>query len=228
VAKPGEFNGRSDQLEQFIHQCTLFLALGTFSDQQKVTTVLSYMKKGSALTWAKQKLNEYATANWVVTWANFLLELHATFRDVARDKVARIRIHEIKQTKTVDEYNVEFMALATPTGFNDEALIDIWKKGLKPNILRRIYNEATIPATFAAWRAHASHYDHVDREFNAAFPRDHSSSTKSKTRHISSSSSTRQGTPTTSSTPKPTSTSSAPVKVKQEHIEESIFAAHVA
>jgi hypothetical protein len=179
VAKPDEFDGRSDQLEQFIHQCTLFLAVGPYTDRNKITTVLSYMKKGSALAWAEQKLDEYSTGNptgqlaiaaWAITWANFLVELRAAFGDVAREKLARIRIHDIKQTKTVDAYNVAFNAEQSHTGFNEEALLDIWKKGLKPSILRRIYNEATAPANFAAWHTCASHYDHVDQELSAAFP----------------------------------------------------------
>ena len=84
VAKPEEFDGRSKNLENFIHQCTLFLSLGTYNDQSKITLTLSYMKKGSALAWAEQKLAEYVagqpTANppiapWMITWTDFLITL---------------------------------------------------------------------------------------------------------------------------------------------------------
>ena len=162
AAKPQDFTGRSETLEQFIHQCNLFLNLDNYTDRAKITFVLSYMKSGSALTWAEQKLTEYATANWVETWAQFLVELRAAFGDVSREKIARICIHKLKQTRSVDDYNVAFMACHQLAGFNDEASLDIWKKGLKTSILRRIYNEATEPADFTAWRARASHYDRVD------------------------------------------------------------------
>jgi hypothetical protein len=198
------------------------------------------MKKGSALAWAEQKLDEYSTGNptaqpaiapWAITWADFLVELRAAFGDVAREKLARICIYDIKQTKMVDAYNVAFNTEQAHTGFNEEALLDIWKKGLKPSILRRIYNEATAPANFAAWRTRASHYDHVDQELSAAFPpKDQSSSSsKHKSRHIGASFFPK---PTTSSTKASTSTSastsSAPVKIKQERVEASVFAAQVA
>ena len=238
VNKPEEFDGRSERLDQFIHQCILSLALGNWNAQAKITFVLSYMKKGSALTWAEQKLNEYATGDpnvnpvvppWAITWDDFLVELRAAFGDISRQKTARIRIHDIKQgTRSVDEYNVEFMAEFGLTGFNEEAGLDIWKKGLKRSIVQRIYNDNPQPTTFAAWRTRGSHYDHVDRELNAAFPKDHS---KPQSRHIGSSSSskpTSASTSSPSSSSKPTSTSSAPIKVKQERIEESIFAARVA
>ena len=206
--------GRSETLERFIHQCILFLDLDNYTDRTKITFVLSYMKSGSALTWAEMKLAEYATANWVQTWAPFLIELRATFGDVSREKTARIQIFEHKQTKSVDEYNVAFMAEHHLTGFSDEASLEIWKKGLKPSILRRIYNEAAEPTDFAAWRARASHYDRVDRELQSrSVPT--SSSSSSKPRHIPVTSSSK---PTST----PTTTASAPVKVKQERVDPAI------
>ena len=75
AAKPEDFNGKSDQLEPFIHQCNLFLELNNYSDCRKITFVLSYMKNGSALTWAEQKMTEYSTAGWTITYAMFLVEL---------------------------------------------------------------------------------------------------------------------------------------------------------
>jgi hypothetical protein len=49
IAKPDEFDGTSGQLEVFIHQCSTFLLLDNYTDQAKIMTVLSYMRKGSAL-----------------------------------------------------------------------------------------------------------------------------------------------------------------------------------
>ena len=216
AAKPQDFDGRSETLERFIHQCSLFLDLDNYTDRAKITFVLSYMKSGSALTWAEQKLAEYAATNWVQTWAPFLAELRTSFGDVDRTKSARIRIFEIKQTGSVDDYNVKFMSEHQLTGFSDEASLEIWKKGLKSSVLRRIYNEAAEPTDFAAWRARASHYDRVDRELQSrSIPT--SSSSSSKARHIPVTSSSK---PTSTSTP--TTTASAPVKVKQERVDPAI------
>ena len=218
VAKPFEFSGKSEQLEDFIHQCTLFLDLDQYSDRSKITFVLSYMKSGSALTWATQKLAEYSTANWVVVWADFLTQLRGTFGDVDRTKTARINIFEIKQgNKSVDDYNVAFMAKHTLSGFSDEASLEIWKKGLKVSILRRIYNEDPGPTDFAGWRTRASHYDRVDKELQArSVP---TSSSSSKPRYIPATTSIPSSSKSSS-----TSTSSAPVKVKQERVDPTIAA----
>ena len=78
------------------------------------------MKSGSALTWAEQKLTEYATANWAQTWVQFLVDLRTSSGDVSRKKIGHICIHELKQTGSVANYNVTFMALHQLAGFNDE------------------------------------------------------------------------------------------------------------
>jgi hypothetical protein len=179
------------------------------------------MKKGSALAWAEQKLAEYSTglpnatppvAPWAISFADFLIALRASFGDVDRQATARLRLPELKQTRSVDEYNVEFMGQYPLTGFNEEAGIEFYKKGLKTDILRRIYNEPTAPADFAAWRTRASHYDRVDKELRATITPAPKPSSSFKSRHIGSTSSTSAAT-----TPSP-----APDKIKQEKVEASL------
>jgi len=251
VAKPEDFDGRSEHLENFIHQCSLFLSLNNYTDQSKITLTLSYMKKGSALAWAEQKLAEYSTGQpnanpvvppWAITWPNFLTELRASFGDVSREQTARLHLPNLQQTHSVDEYNVDFMGLYPLTGFNESAGIEIYKKGLKNHILRRIMNEATPPTNFAGWRTRASHYDRVDKEIRET---ERHSSTPSKshkhgrtipttTSHsadrqrtlTASSSSASRTAPASSSSTLSSSqrTTAAPAKVKQERIDPVLAA----
>ena len=83
AAKPTKFTRKLEQLEQFIHQCSLFLNSANDMDRAKITFVFSYMKSGSALTWAEMKLAEYSAANWDQTWDPFLVELRGAFGDVS-------------------------------------------------------------------------------------------------------------------------------------------------
>lgn len=221
VAKPEDFDGRSEHLEQFIHQCTLFLSLEPYTDRAKVTLVLSYMKKGSALTWAEQKLDEYSRAAWVITWAGFLIHLRAAFGDIDRTKTARLKIYEVKQgSRSVDEYNVDFMSLQAHTGFNDEASLEIYKKGLNATILKMIYAEPAEPADFAAWRTRASHYDRANKELAASLRARQQTSSSSH----SSSKYKHSGSTVIASTSTSTTTSAAPIKIKQEAVDPVIAA----
>jgi uncharacterized glyoxalase superfamily protein PhnB len=113
------------------------------------------------------------------------------------------------------------MTLYPLTGFNEEAAIEFYKKGLKQDILKRIFNEPAEPIDFAAWRTRASHYDRVDKELRANLnPRSaHPSSSSSKSRFIQSTSST-----TATTTSSAAATGSAPVKIKQEQIEPTLAA----
>src|SRR5262249_16896660 len=125
AAKPEENNGKSDQLEPFIHQCNLFLELDNYTDKSKITFILSYMKKGSALTWVEQKMSQYSTAGWTTTFATFLAELRTAFGDISREKTAHIKIFELKQIRSVDDYNVEFLTQHTLSGFSEEVSLEI-------------------------------------------------------------------------------------------------------
>lgn len=234
IAKPEDYDGRPDSLEAFIHQCNLYLSVGTYTVRNKITFVLSYMKAGSALAWAESKLAEYShedpTTNpaivaWSIAYADFLVELRAAFGDVSRQKTARLDIQTVKQLHGVDEYNVKFMSLFPLTGYNEITGIDMYRRGLKEGILRKIFAEPAEPVDFAAWRTRASHYDRVDRELKATLASRQPSapSSSSKSRHIQTTASTYSTKVTT--TPLPTtSTSAAPVKVKYETIEPSLAA----
>src|SRR5262249_16072313 len=101
------------------------------------------------LTWAEQKMTQYSIAGWTTTFPEFLAKLRTAFRDVSREKTAHIKIFELKQTGSVDDYNVKFLSQHILSGFSEEASLEIWKKGLKKLILRRIYNKPTKPADFA-------------------------------------------------------------------------------
>ena len=240
VNKPEEFDGRSESLENFIHQCTLFLSIGNYNNQSKITLTLSYMTKGSALAWAEQKLAEYMAgqpnaqppvAPWTITWDDFLVDLRASFGDISRAQTARLRLPNLQQTSSVDDYNVAFMGLYPLTGFNDITGIELYKKGLKNPILRRILNEVTPPADFAAWRTRASHYDRVDKEIRETERQSTTSTPKSSQRHgrtiTTASSSTPSSTThrsSTSASAPTTSTTAAPTKVKQERVEPTLAA----
>src|SRR5262249_23942072 len=106
-------------------QCHLFLELDNYTDKSKITFVLCYMKKGSALTWAEQQMAAYSAAGWTTTFAQFLAEIRTAFGDVSREKTARIKIFETKQTSSVDDYNVKFLTHHTLSGFSDDASLEI-------------------------------------------------------------------------------------------------------
>jgi Retrotransposon gag protein len=153
VAKPDEFDDTPGNVEKFLHQCNLFLATNLYNDKQKVVFGLSYMKKGNALPWAECKM-EYLTSIHFLgySWAQFQIDVHDSFGDTDRAATAHMKIEDIKQRTTVNEYIVWFKEYAALTGYNDAAKIDCLKSGLNSRILTKIYSSIPMPTTYKEWK----------------------------------------------------------------------------
>ena len=200
---------------------------------------LCYMKSGSALRWAELKMEEIDAqppfAQSFYTWRLFQCELTAAFSDMDRHATARLEIDNIKQgTDTIDGYNIQFTETAALTKYNDTALIEKYKQGLKELILSKIYALPTMPANLTEWKQRASLFDRQYREFQQyhhSKPASSSSSSKQKSNRSTGSSSnfmvSKPSAPTSTSTAAQTSfvprTSTtpapAPRPIKQEAVD---------
>ena len=200
---------------------------------------MSYMKSGSALRWAELKMEEIDAqplfAQSFYTWRLFQHDLMAAFSDTDRHATARLEIDNIKQgTDTVDGYNIRFTEAATLTEYNDTALIEKYKRGLKEPILSKIYALPTMPANLTEWKQRASLFDRQYREFQQyhhSKPASSSSSSKQKSKRSTGSSSnftvSKPSAPTSTSTaartsfvPRTSTTPApAPRPVKQEAVD---------
>jgi hypothetical protein len=162
VTKPDVYDGSADCTEQFLHQCRLyFLSADDLTDLQRVTFTLSYMSKGRALSWAERKLEEVAAPGTEVVWGTFVALLHEAFGDSNRAVMACLKIKEVKQGKgTADDFVMRFEEYESFTGFDETALVDLFKDGLSPHILSCIYGLATMPTTLHEWKEKAQQFHH--------------------------------------------------------------------
>ena len=91
------------------------------------------MKKGFASTWA-MNITKQLREHMIMfrDWAEFEKKLNETFNDPNKKRVAQVKLHALKKTvkQSADEYFAEFKQLASLTGFNDEALLDILHQNL--------------------------------------------------------------------------------------------------
>jgi Retrotransposon gag protein len=208
--------------KKFLHQCNLFLTTNLYNDEQKVVFGLSYMKKGNALPWAERKM-EYLTSIRFLgySWAQFQIDVRNSFGDMDQAATARMKIKDIKQRTTVDEYIVWFEEYAALTGYNDAAKIDCLKSGLNSGILTKIYLSIPMPTTYEEWKERASHFDCLYQELQAINPSSHTLSKRKANPSNPSSLSSYSKTPTSSHTTTPSPT---PIKVKNEAVDPIIAA----
>jgi hypothetical protein len=75
--------------------------------------------------------------------------------------MVQLKIKEVKQGhKPVDNYIVQFKEFKDFTGFNNAALIEIFKEGLSSQILSHCYSLETTPIMLTAWKEKGCFFYH--------------------------------------------------------------------
>ncbi|ODN81958.1 hypothetical protein L202_02294 [Cryptococcus amylolentus CBS 6039] len=98
------------------------------------------------------------------------------------------RLKALRQTSTVSRHNTSFLAEAHYTGWNETALVEQFKDGLKPDILRAVVmpQGGLLPDTVSAFAAVAGHIDTQLQALPSSKPRTSnpfSSSSRSSSSH---------------------------------------------
>jgi hypothetical protein len=175
VAVPDVFDGNRTKADSFLRQLRLYFTARSdeFStDQDCIVFALSYMKGGTAGTWADRMVASAGDDKPTFsTWTNFEERFKHTFMDPDPDGAARFKMDNLQQgQKTADEYVAAFQELAAQTGYNETAHIDKFERGLKPLTVSKIYNLAVMPTTLEEWYDYALRFDHQQRKLDARRP----------------------------------------------------------
>jgi len=163
---PIEFDGNRENLENFLQDCHLYLGINDEiynTDMKKIVFMLSFMKKGTALTWKESWTQEkLATATQDFgTIKSFIDELKKAFSAADTEGDARAKLRQLRQGKnSVDEYVAEFRILAGKAKMKDDkALTEYFMEGINTGILQKIFASETLPTTIQEWYERASKHD---------------------------------------------------------------------
>jgi len=151
VAAPSDFDGTMSKTDDFLSQLQLFIHGKRIQDaQDRIVLALSYMKGGVAGPWAKSKVK--SLDNTQQTWEDFVAEVRKTFGDPDPASTARHKLSTLKQgTHTADEYVASFREFQEMTGYNDAALVEQFKKGLKVDLFDQIFKLPQMPTDLKGW-----------------------------------------------------------------------------
>jgi len=167
VATPDPFNGNLAKSEEFLNSVLLyFMGKPGMTDEQKITFALSYMKGGTAGQWSKRKLKQYAKEEHErpPSWDSFLVDFRHTFSDPDPKGTARHKLSKLKQgTNSADEYVASFRELMDETGYNNDALVEMFERGLSKSLVDRIYSLPEFPNTLEDWMSQAMKFDRLQR-----------------------------------------------------------------
>ena len=137
---PDTFDGSDPgKLETFIFQCNMYLAIRSsdFSDDEaRVTFALSYLK-GSPQDWFQSEISHVAAEGgklpeWFTQYSSFLDELKCLFgpRDPITDAMNSLENLRFKDSRKATRYTIDFNRHARKTGWNEQALLRQFYKGL--------------------------------------------------------------------------------------------------
>ena len=137
---PDTFDGSDPgKLETFIFQCNMYLAIraGDFADDEaRVTFALSYLK-GSPQDWFQSEISHVATQGgklpeWFTDYSVFQQELKRLFgpRDPITDAMCSLESLRYRDSGKATRYTIDFNRHARRTGWNEQALLRQYYKGL--------------------------------------------------------------------------------------------------
>ncbi|ESK93867.1 hypothetical protein Moror_13021 [Moniliophthora roreri MCA 2997] len=147
VASPDPFKGDRKDTKRFLMEVEIYLRMHPTeydNDEKKCLFLLSYLRGKNTEAWKKtqsQKIFEPKSGETVLMFAALKdkFKKHYLLADIQAE--AQIKIEEAKMTDRADNYVNNFRVMADESGYNDQALIHIFRKGLPNSLSAKILNQ---------------------------------------------------------------------------------------
>ena len=142
--KPEPFSGkRGLDADIFLMKMELYFDdyADAFDDNRKISTTLSNMGEGDGSKWAQPLLRKWLDKElhtYFLSWKNFKAGFTTAFSDPVKKERAIREINTLKQTTSAQQYATQFRLLKDEIGWDEMALIDKYKGGLKTNVQQEL------------------------------------------------------------------------------------------
>ena len=141
VSPPELYYGARDKLDDWLVSLELVFKLSREIHEQEQVLYATTFMRGQAQKWMKPYLKTYldGSANaevqtWMTDFDNFKEKIETVFGAANENKVAIRIIQQLKQTRSAAEYTQKFQEYATQTGWDDKALMEMYRRGLKDTV----------------------------------------------------------------------------------------------
>ena len=166
IGTPEAFNGSYEKSQHWLHAVQFYLLVNKVvydNDDKQIAFALSYMTKGSALTWAAtfRQSAISGTLFSLGTFANFVTKFNTTFKhhDVTGNAISWLSTKRmLKNAKnnsyspSLTEYISTFKNHVALANISDpNILIGYFSTGIPPPLMRRIMSMDTVPSTIEEW-----------------------------------------------------------------------------
>ena len=167
------YDGFFETSRQWLNTVQLYLLVNKDvynNDNKKIAFILSYMTKGSALTWAATFCENSIDATGTITLgtcSNFVTKFNEDFkqRDVTRTTITWLTTKwmALKKDQTysppLNQYVSEFQNHVIQVNIKDpNVLIGYFSTGIPPSLMWQIMSMDTIPTTIQEWYSKVIHF----------------------------------------------------------------------
>ena len=135
-----------------------------YNDNRKIAFALSYMKKGSAATWAEVRHQQGLTTLSFGTFTQFQTDFETTFvnTNATREAISWLSTTRINSGEQLQEYINMFKLNVVRAQYNElkdaTTLISYFLAGLPTWIMHHIQTMDMVPTTLAGWYEKAAHF----------------------------------------------------------------------
>ena len=149
--KPAPFNGDARDVIPFLTRCKGYFALfpNKLSSDKARALFAGQLLEGTAAAWMEPIMRDFLsneeadqdqdTVNIFSDWENFETAIKDAFGLVNEERQAAAQLFELTQNKSCAAYAARFRQLASKTEFEDESLMEIFYRGLKPEVKDELY-----------------------------------------------------------------------------------------
>lgn len=138
VGKPDFYHGDRNKLDDWINQMNLYFMFENVPAQRRTLFATTYLR-GRAQHWIKPlltaHLQEQEDEGEIFTnYANFITSIRTVF-GISNEKATAIRIiQDLRQKTSTADYAAKFQEYSPITEWDDEALMAMFKRGLKDSV----------------------------------------------------------------------------------------------
>ncbi|ESK85491.1 hypothetical protein Moror_10109 [Moniliophthora roreri MCA 2997] len=166
VAALDPFEGDRRDTKRFLMEVEIYLRMHPTeydNDEKKCLFLLSYLRGKNTESWKKtqsRKIFDCKSGETELTFDKLKDEFkkHYLLADIQAE--AQIKIEEAKMTDRADNYVNDFRVMADESGYDNQALIHIFRKGLPNSLSAKILNQPQgRPTDLKGWYKAAIRYD---------------------------------------------------------------------
>jgi len=173
LASPPMFTGKPEEIDNFFTKCNLHIMgkpRNFPTENAKIFFALSYCEGTLVEEWVTMTTNDIVNfaAGSIVTYGQLRQVIEEQFGNPDKRRTAQKELAKLKQTGDCEQYVISFRIKAKQTGYDTEALVHLFKLGLKQGILRNLYTLQTMPTNLdgpGGWYEKAIMFDRNYREY---------------------------------------------------------------